>query len=248
MRYEIVYDKFFTNNRGLVMNVPALILRPEACIPEQIRELQEVQKEINDLSCYIEGLRERLFLDISNGWSSGDVMQDFAISSCLGLCDEAVLDSYRTLQESIYRHVGKYMLVIQKAECRDVMGVVIIRNMYLACVASEDIDFDIRRGLMGLPTSSRCVLFQEKMDSDLEPIGVETILTGSRLYVGPLESEHCAIGSAKQQGNDLSYVHPTAPCTIFFHPWDMSELWRQHMIDGEFLRVLTDQYIVGIKS
>lgn len=216
--------------------------------PEKVREIRKMLKAKADLSCRISALQEELFFDITDGWGSGDVLLDFVLSSCLGLYDEAVVNTYRTLQESVYRHVGKYMLVIQKAKYCNAMNVTILRNIYLACVRSGDIEFDINRGIMGIPVAPKYLLFREMMDSNLVLVTRQMMLNGSSLYVGPLENDYCSVGNVKQQGDDLSYAHTIAPCTVLFHPWNMSDLERHYAIDGDFLRILTDWYLVGNNS
>ena len=214
-------------------------------IPQQIEELKSLAEEQRRLLERSDELQERLLMDIADGWSTGDPLEDFIISACNGMYNTtAIRCQYDWIQDQFQICGGKYVLIVQQAEYFYEEFIYILRNVYFGQPRADNIIFDINQGLMGLPIQMKYLVYREMMTG--EDMAKKWIMLDAPLiYVGPLLNECCTIERAERCKERRSFVPSRAACQVFFHPWNHNVLFQDCGIDEEFLGFLTDQFILG---
>jgi hypothetical protein len=214
-------------------------------LPNDLREQKKLRRRLALLQEKGRNLQEVVFYKIISGESTGDIMADFAIVSCLGIADEDVMNSYKRLQEDMDRCAGHYMLIVQKAEYSNGSETVILRNISLAVADSGAIEFNITKGHMTLPVRQGYVVFREMADNESDLMARWLFVSGASLFTGPLENQFCEIGKAKRPIGESDTIHVPihAPCCVFFQPWDKERLFDRCGIDEELLSILIKWFI-----
>lgn len=200
---------------------------------EKLKALNEIYESYRNC---IEKLQDDVVLDIIDGWTTGDEVLDFMLVACDGEYDQEIMDSqYRWLTDLALTKPDQRIMIIQKSEAPMGTELVVIRNIYLATLRCEEIDYDINNLSIGIPVMPNYYFWREIILDD-------TLLTGSKLpeseyiKIGPLANEHCNKSICHKHPEGAIFVPEESVCeVILLSEHDPVKLSEAHGIDQEML-------------
>ena len=213
-------------------------------VPQKVGMLRRLASRQAQLRQHAREAGESVILDLADGWSTGDPQLDFMLYVCDGEYDENVLLAYKQLQDLIMLNHGKQALLVQKAEYLQTGIFVAIRTIQLVELRADILEYDIDRGIVGIPVHSGYYVFREFYAPEQDEVHhAELLISGKMAYVGPMATVDESFGRTTRNGQGLQEVPRHAPFDMNIHPWRADDMFQFHAIGQEHIDSMHRQWM-----
>jgi len=216
-------------------------------VSEKLDELKHETHRVAEIQNRLCELQNSIALDLIDGWSTGDKLLDFVLLACNGVYSTDIIEGqYREFQNLLRLSPGKLLLVVQEAEHFFEGDFVVLRNLYLGEIRSDDsIEFNMNEQIMNIPVSAGYLVWREALDSEGEIQPFDSFVTSPWISVGPLVNDLCPFGHGLSGEKGVVCAPYIGSCAVYFHPWNPEELEIEHDIDAELAKVLLRKWMSG---
>jgi hypothetical protein len=219
-------------------------------VPEKLSKIHEAVETIENLSQQIDSLSESIFLDIIDGWSTGNKLLDFAIISCNGVYDtESFTKVYAYFSDLGLRKPGQKIIVIQKSEFWHNSEKYLLRNIHLAELRQDSIETDINSLSMRLPVKPGHIVWKEFFQDKGVLISGHKMSQDKWLLTGPFHNEYNQHSTSTKHSDGFMLVPDDASCDILLVPeTDKISLLHDHGIHECLLSQINKIWIRNLSS
>lgn len=211
--------------------------------PFKLQKQIKTIEQITELQGRADNLAEELMLDIIDGWTTGNEVQDFALLSCDGQFDPYMQLRYQGVSDIGLRKAGERILIVQQAEHQHGEQFFMLRNIYLATLRPAPTAFDLNEIEVRLPVEPNYLLWRELMNENM-------LLSGHRtepslwIKLGSLDDSFTAAAPAATDDNGIASAPFSAPWGYVLLPEiDRSSLFEKFGIDTDMLDILHATWI-----
>lgn len=218
-----------------------------ASVEHIARVMKKNNKRLERLQDANNTLREEMLQRLLNGEDKFPTLREnFVVLSCDGEYDLEVMEQYKLLEENFGCAEGAYLLVIQRGYVLDEDDeMIFINRVFVAEPRDDKVQYEVQRGLMGLPVQGGILLFTENIFEDVIQEVTLWIEDTSMIFVGPLVNYLCHEERLDEgEGDeDMMIIRPSAPVSVFFHPFPYVDIEMQFGIPCEQISSFIRHYI-----
>lgn len=203
--------------------------------PEKLEQIEIHTRKLEEIQYALDDLNEEIFSDIVDGWTTGDKFLDFILVACNGIYDPLVICmQYRRLSDMGLRKPGQQIMLIQKTKKYLNEELVVLRNIYLANLRAEMLDFDINNQTLHVPVETKYFVWREFIKDDLI-VGAYAVRDSEWITTGPIHNKYCEWGAMRIINNTLC-APENSVCSIELLPTnDRLSLYDDYRISSDDL-------------